>query len=122
MDDIRFCQGSKHLHNGILMDFKTSRVNLYASLDQREILPRICGYRRLFPARPRQGHERHRDAFGEAMSLRVKDTLQRLDLPPFLPMTDLWHVDMGDEGIRPVDLPYLAEMDAIFKQIDSDKR
>ena len=53
---------------------------------------------------------------------RVRETLQRLDLVAFVPMTDRWPVDMEDDGIRPVDLPYRAEVDAIFKQIYRDKR
>ena len=62
------------------------------------------------------------DAFVEAMVPRVRETLRRLDLLVFVPMTDLWPVDMEDDGIRPVDLPYRAEVDAIFKQIYRDKR
>ena len=53
---------------------------------------------------------------------RVRETLQRLDLVVFVPMTDRWPVDMEDDGIRPVDLPYRAEVDAIFKQIYRDER
>ena len=62
------------------------------------------------------------DPFVTAMVPRVRETLQRLDLVAFVPMTDRWPVDMEDDGIRPVDLPYRAEVDAIFKQIYRDKR
>ena len=62
------------------------------------------------------------DEFVRAMVPRVRETLQRLDLVVFIPMTDQWPVEMEDDGIRPVDLPYRAEVDAIFKQIYRDER
>ena len=37
-------------------------------------------------------------------------------------MTDDWPVEMEDDGIRPIDLSYRQEVDAIFKQIYRDQR
>jgi hypothetical protein len=48
--------------------------------------------------------------------------MQRLDLVVFVPMTDRWPVEMEDDGIRPIDAPYRAEVDAIFKQIYRKER
>ena len=48
--------------------------------------------------------------------------MQRLDLIAFVPMTDRWPVEMEDDGIRPVDLAYRSEVDAIFKQIYRNER
>ena len=57
------------------------------------------------------------DQFVEFLAARVRDSLQNLDLLIFLPMTSEWPVAMENDGIRPIDLPYRDEVDAIFKQI-----
>ena len=123
MYDIRFRQECNRLHNGIQMYYNASRVNLYASLDQCVIFDRApVDYIAYSQYTADKGTTDIDDAFVEAMVPRVRETLQRLDLLVFVPMTDLWPVDMEDDGIRPVDLPYRAEVDAIFKQIYRDKR
>ena len=123
MYDIRFRQECNRLHNGIQMYYNASRVNLYASLDQCVIFDRApVDYIAYSQYTADKGTTDIDDTFVEAMVPRVRETLQRLDLLVFVPMTDLWPVDMEDDGIRPVDLPYRAEVDAIFKQIYRDKR
>ena len=52
----------------------------------------------------------------------VRQSLQNLDWLVFFPITNEWPVEMEDDGIRPVDLPYRDEVDAIFKQIYRDQR
>jgi len=123
MYDIRFRQECNRLHNGIQMYYNASRVNLYASLDQCVIFDRApVDYIAYSQYTADKGTTDIDDTFVEAMVPRVRETLQRLDLLVFVPMTDLWPVDMEDDGIRPVDLPYRAEVDAIFKQIYRGKR
>ena len=39
-----------------------------------------------------------------------------------MPITSQWPVVMENDGIRPIDLPYRDEVDAIFKQIYRDQR
>ena len=62
------------------------------------------------------------DQFVESLAVRVRDSLQKLDLLIFLPITSQWPVVMENDGIRPIDLPYREEVDAIFKQIYRDQR
>ena len=123
MYDIRFRQESNRLHNGIQMYYNASRVNLYSSINDCVIFDRApvdyIAYSQYTADKKTTDID---DAFVEAMVPRVKETLQRLDLIVFVPMTDRWPVDMEDDGIRPVDLPYRAEVDAIFKQIYRDER
>ena len=62
------------------------------------------------------------DAFVQMMVPAVRRSLQHLDWLVFFPITNQWPVEMEDDGIRPIDLPYRDEVDAIFKQIDRDQR
>jgi hypothetical protein len=62
------------------------------------------------------------DQFVESLAARVRDSLQNLDLLTFLPITSEWPVAMENNGIRPIDLPYRDEVDAIFKQIYREQR
>ena len=123
MYDIQFRQESNRLHNGIQMYYNASRVNLYSSINDCVIFDRApvdyIAYSQYTADKQTTDID---DAFVSAMVPRVKETLQRLDLVVFVPMTDRWPVDMEDDGIRPVDLPYRAEVDAIFKQIYRDER
>ena len=123
MYDIRFRQESNRLHNGIQMYYNASRVNLYSSINDCVIFDRApidyIAYSQYTANKQTTDID---NAFVEAMVPRVRETLQRLDLVVFVPMTDRWPVDMEDDGIRPVDLPYRAEVDAIFKQIYRDER
>ena len=57
------------------------------------------------------------DAFVRSMVPAVREALDRLDILAFVPQSDVWPVAMEDDGIRPVDQPYRAEVDALFKQI-----
>ena len=123
MYDIRFRQESNRLHNGIQMYYNTSRVNLYTSINDDVIFDRApvdyIAYSQYTADKKTTDID---DEFVRAMVPRVRETLQRLDLVVFIPMTDRWPVEMEDDGIRPVDLPYRAEVDAIFKQIYRDER
>ena len=123
MYDIRFRQESNRLHNGIQMYYNASRVNLYSSINDCVIFDRApvdyIAYSQYTADKKTTDID---DAFVDAMVPRVKETLQRLDLVVFIPMTNRWPVEMEDDGIRPVDLPYRAEVDAIFKQIYRDER
>ena len=123
MYDIRFRQESNRLHNGIQMYYNASRVNLYSSINDCVIFDRApidyIAYSQYTADKQTTDID---NAFVELMVPRVRETLQRLDLVVFVPMTDRWPVDMEDDGIRPVDLPYRADVDAIFKQIYRDKR
>ena len=123
MYDIRFRQESNRLHNGIQMYYNASRVNLYPSINHDVIFDRApvdyIAYSQYTADKKTTDID---DEFVHAMVPRVRETLERLDLVVFIPMTDRWPVEMEDDGIRPVDLPYRAEVDAIFKQIYRDER
>ena len=123
MYDIRFRQESNRLHNGIQMYYNASRVNLYSSINDCVIFDRApVDYIAYSKYTADKKTTDINDAFVDAMVPRVRETLQRLDLVVFVPMTDRWPVEMEDDGIRPVDLPYRADVDAIFKQIYRDER
>ena len=123
MYDIRFRQESNRLHNGIQMYYNASRVNLYSTISDCVIFDRApvdyIAYSQYTADKKTTDID---DAFVSAMVPRVKETMQRLDLIAFVPMTDRWPVEMEDDGIRPVDLAYRAEVDAIFKQIYRNDR
>ncbi len=123
MYDIRFRQECNRLHNGIQMYYNASRVNLYASSHHCVIFDRApVDYIAYSQYTADQGTTDIDEAFVMAMVSRVKETLERLDLLVFVPITDRWPVEMEDDGIRPVDLAYRAEVDAIFKQIYREGR
>ena len=52
----------------------------------------------------------------------VRESLDHLDPLAFVPMCDQWPVEMEADGIRPIDLNYRAEVDAIFKEIYREGR
>ena len=123
MYDIRFRQESNRLHNGLQMYYNASRVNLYSSINDCVIFDRApvdyIAYSQYTADKKTTDID---DALVNAMVPRVRETMQRLDLVVFVPMTDRWPVEMEDDGIRPIDAPYRAEVDAIFKQIYREER
>lgn len=123
MYDIRFREESNRLHNGIQLYYNASRVNLYSTANDCVIFDRApVDYIAYSQYTADQKTTDIDDNFVSAMVPRVRESLQRLDIIAFIPMTDRWPVEMEDDGIRPVDLPYRAEVDAIFKQIYRDER
>ena len=103
--------------------YKRQRVNLYSTISDCVIFDRApvdyIAYSQYTADKKTTDID---DAFVSAMVPRVKETMQRLDLIAFVPMTDRWPVEMEDDGIRPVDLAYRSEVDAIFKQIYRNER
>ena len=123
MYPISFRQECNRLHNGIQMYYNASRVNRYSGQSDCVIFDRApVDYIAYSQYTANYGTTDIDDAFVEAMVPRVRETLQNLDLLVFIPITDLWPVEMEDDGIRPIDLPYRAEVDAIFKQIYREQR
>ena len=121
--DIQFRQECNRLHNGIQMYYNASRVNSYRSSDECVIFDRApVAYIAYSQYTADYATTDINDAFVDAMVPRVRDTLQNLDLIVFIPISDQWPVEMEDDGIRPIDLPYCSEVDAIFKQIYRDQR
>tara|TARA_B100002051_G_scaffold60666_1_gene56559 strand:- start:4119 stop:4478 length:360 start_codon:yes stop_codon:yes gene_type:complete len=62
------------------------------------------------------------DAFVQMMVSVVRRSLQHLDWLVFSPITNQWPVEMEDDEIRPIGLPYRDEVDAIFNQIYRDQQ
>ncbi len=121
--DIQFRQECNRLHNGIQLYYNASRVNAYGSRNECVIFDRApVDYIAYSQYTADYGTTDINNEFVEAMVPRVRDTLQNLDLIVFIPISDRWPVEMEDDGIRPIDLPYRSEVDAIFKQIYRDKR
>ncbi len=121
--DIRFRQESSRLHNGIQMYYNISRVLAYWQENNCVIFDRCpVDYVAYSQYTADHGTTDIDDAFVESLASRVRNSLQQLDVLVFLPITTQWPVAMEDDGIRPVDLPYRDEVDAIFKQIYRHQR
>ena len=56
------------------------------------------------------------DQFVNSLVPIVRNALKRIDILAFVPITDRWQVSIEDNGIRPVDHDYRAEVDQLFKQ------
>ena len=121
--DIRFRQESTKLHNGIQMYYNISRLMSYQQESDCVIFDRSpVDYIAYSQYTANHGTTDINDEFVESLAARVRDSLQNRDLLIFLPITSQWPVVMENDGIRPIDLPYREEVDAIFKQIYRDQR
>jgi hypothetical protein len=116
--EILFREASTRLQNGIQLYYSISRVHRYATSDQRVIFDRApVDYLAYSQYTANQGLTDIDDAFVRSMVPAVREALDRLDILAFVPQSDVWPVAMEDDGIRPVDHPYRAEVDGLFKQI-----
>ena len=121
--DIRFRQESTRLHNGIQMYYNISRLISYQQDNACVIFDRCpVDYIAYSQYTANHGTTNIDNKFVESLTARVRDSLQNLDLLIFLPITSEWPVAMENDGIRPIDLPYRDEVDAIFKQIYREQR
>ena len=123
MYDIRFREESRRLHNGIQLYYNVSRVNLYSTINDCVIFDRApvdyIAYSQYTADKKTTDID---DVFVSAMVPRVRESLKRLDIIAFIPMTNRWPVEMEDDCIRPIDLSYRADVDVIFKQIYRNAR
>lgn len=116
--DLEFRQASTRLHNGIQLLYNASRVNRYHSSSDDVIFDRApVDYIAYSQYTANYGSTDISDAFVESLVETVRDCLANLDLLVFVPITDQAPIDMEDDGIRPIDLPYRDEVDTIFKDI-----
>jgi hypothetical protein len=116
--EIFFREASTRLQNGIQMYYSISRVHRYASSDQRVIFDRApIDYLAYSQYTANQGTTDIDDEFVRSMLPAVREALDHLDILAFVPQSDIWPVAMEDDGIRPVDHSYRAEVDQIFKRI-----
>jgi len=121
--EIEFRQNCNRLHNGIQMYYNASRVKTYGSMSECVIFDRSpVDYIAYSQYTADYATTDIDNAFVEGMVPRVRQTLENIDLLVFTPISDEWPVEMEDDGIRPIDLPYRSEVDAIFKQIYREKR
>ena len=121
--DIRFRQECHRFDNGLQMYYNISRVNAYSDSSECVNFDR-CPIDYIAYSQYTANYQTTDidDAFVEMMVPAVRQSLQNLDWLVFFPITNEWPVEMEDDGIRPVDLPYRDEVDAIFKQIYRDQR
>ena len=121
--EIEFRQNCNRLHNGIQMYYNASRVKTYASMSECVIFDRSpVDYIAYSQYTADYATTDIDNAFVEGMVPRVRQTLENIDLLVFTPISDEWPIEIEDDGIRPIDLPYRSEVDAIFKQIYREKR
>lgn len=121
--DIRFRQESNRLHNGIQLFYSISRVKTYNDSMFDVIFDRSpVDYIAYSQYTADHGTTDIDDCFVKMMVQSVQDSLANLDLLVFIPVSEQWPIEMEDDGIRPIDLPYRDEVDLIFKQIYRDQR
>jgi predicted ATPase len=121
--EILFRQECNRLHNGIQLFYNASRINSYSSPADNVIFDRCpVDYIAYSQYTANHGSTDITDQFVKAMECSIRDSLRHLDLLVFIPMSESWPVAMEDDGIRPIDLPYRDEVDAIFKEIYRHRR
>ena len=121
--DIRFREESNRLHNGIRLYYNASRMNLYSTANNCVIFDRApVDYIAYSQYTADQKTTDIDENFVSTKVPKVRESLQRLEIIAFIPMTDRCAEEMENDCIRPVDLPYRAGVDAIFKQIYRDER
>ena len=122
-NDIRFRQESNRLHNGIQLFYSISRVNAYAESTCNVIFDRSpVDYIAYSQYTADHGTTDIDDEFVKMMIQSARDSLANLDLIVFIPISEQWPIEMEDDGIRPIDIAYRDEVDAVFKQIYRDQR
>ncbi|MEX0678332.1 MAG: AAA family ATPase [Pirellulales bacterium] len=115
---IEFRQASTRWHNGLQLHYNIGRVNRYSSGSDCVIFDRCpVDYLAYSQYTADHGTTDINDAFVQGMVPAVQDSLRSLDILAFIPMSEEWPVPMEDDGIRPIDLQYRDEVDAIFKAI-----
>ena len=121
--DIRFRQECHCFDNRLQMYYNISRVHAYSNSSDCVIFDR-CPIDYIAYSQYTANYKTTDidDAFVEMMVPAVRRSLESLDLLVFFPITNEWPVEMENDGIRPIDLPYRDEVDAIFKQIYRDQR
>ena len=121
--EILFRDASTKLHNGIQLYYNISRMYRYAKCSDDVIFDRCpIDYLAYSQYTANKKTTDINDAFVESMVPTVRESLDHLDLLAFVPMCDQWPVEMEADGIRPIDLDYRAEVDAIFKEIYREGR
>ena len=120
---IEFRQASTRLHNGIQLHYNAGRTNRYHSPSENVIFDRSpVDYLAYSQYTANHATTDIDDAFVLSMVETVQDSLNFLDILAFVPVSEHWPIAMEDDGIRPVDLDYRDEVDAIFKEIYRSNR
>ena len=120
---IRFRDQCSKLDNGIQMYYIIGQVNAYQKHTDCVIFDRCpVDYIAYSQYTADCKTSDINDAYVKAMVPHARESLQHLDLLVFLPITNAWPVKMEDDGIRPIDLPYRDDDDAILKQIYREQR
>jgi len=121
--EILFRDASTRLHNGIQLHYCIGRVNRYCRREDDVVFDRApVDYIAYSQYTAECGTTDIDEAFVHSMVSAVRDSLDRLDVIAFVPISERWPVEMENDGIRPVDLEYRERVDAIFKQIYRDGR
>ena len=111
------------MHNGIQLFYSISRVNAYAESTSNVIFDRSpVDYIAYSQYTANHATTDIDDEFVKMMVQSARDSLANLDLIVFIPISEQWPIEMEDDGIRPIDIAYRDEVDAVFKQIYRDQR
>lgn len=121
--DIRFRDESTRLQNGIQLHYSIGRVVRYATSAADVVFDRApVDFVAYSQYTADCGTTDIDDAFVESMVPAVREALEHLDIVGFVPISSRWPVEMEDDGIRPIDLDYRADVDRIFTQIYREGR
>jgi len=121
--EILFRERSTRLHNGLQLHYCIGRVNRYCRPEDEVVFDRApVDYLAYSQFTAECGTTDIDEAFVESMVPAVRESLDRLDILAFVPVSERWPVAMEDDGIRPVDPEYRDRVDAIFKQIFREGR
>ncbi len=121
--EILFRHASTKLHNGIQLYYNISRIHRYATSSDDVIFDRApMDYLAYSQYTANQGTTDINDAFVKSMIPAVRESLDHVDILAFVPKSAEWPVEMESDGIRPVDVAYRDDVDAIFKQMYREGR
>lgn len=121
--EILFRDSSTRLHNGIQLYYNIGRIHRYGTPEDRVIFDRApVDYLAYSQYTANQKTTDIDDDFVATMVPAVRESLDHLDILAFVPHSEEWPVEMEDDGIRPPDQAYRADVDLIFKQIYREGR
>ncbi|KTC83801.1 AAA family ATPase [Legionella brunensis] len=121
--DIKFGKESTRFCNGIQLYYNISRVKQYHDSSCNVVFDRSPIDYIAYSLYTEYYHQTDLNmAFVESLIEPVRESLEFIDLLIFISINKKHLVDIENDGIRPIDEAYRAEVDAFFKQIYFDNR
>ncbi|WP_131782882.1 AAA family ATPase [Legionella gresilensis] len=116
--NIKFGKDSTRFCNGIQFYYNLSRVKQYQNASCNVIFDRCPIDYIAYSLYTEKYKQTDLDMkFIESLIAPTREALKYIDLLIFISINDKHLVDIEDDGIRPIDVSYRAEVDNFFKQI-----